>query len=88
MAWAFLWAFTGKQYRRCGVHRERVLDVKVQTHVETRLRMWVAYDSGSVGMKVATRSGMCNNSPAKAIRSENEGCSRVPHLPSFLLRRW
>ena len=42
MAWVFLWAFTGKQYRRCGVHRERALDVKVQTHVETCLRMWVA----------------------------------------------
>jgi len=55
MAWVFLWAFTGKQYRRCGVHRERVQDVKVQTHVETRLRMWVACDIGSVVMKVETR---------------------------------
>lgn len=55
MAWVFLWAFTGKQYRRCGVHRERVQDVKVQAHVETRLRTWVASDSGSVVMKVDTR---------------------------------
>jgi len=38
MAWVFLWAFTGKQYRRCGVHRKRVQDVKVLTHVEPRLR--------------------------------------------------
>jgi len=51
----FLWAFTGKQYRRCGVHRERAQDVEVLTHVETCLRMWVACDSGSVVMKVDTR---------------------------------
>jgi len=55
MAWVFLWALTGKQYRRCGVLRERAQDVKVQTHVETRLRMWFACDSGSVVMKVDTR---------------------------------
>jgi len=77
MAWVFLWAFTGKQYRRCGVHRERIQDVKVLTHVEPRLRTWIASDSGSVVMKVDIRSEVCNNSPAEAVRSENEWRSRV-----------
>jgi len=35
------------------------------------LRMLIAYDSGAVVMKVETRRGVCNNSPAEAISSEN-----------------
>jgi len=44
--------------------------------------MLVATHSGSVVMKVDTRQGMCNNSPAEATSSENEWRSRVPHTPS------
>jgi len=68
----FLRAFTGKQYRRCGVLRERAWEVQVLTLSEPRLRMLLAGDSGTVVMKVDTRSGVCNNSPAQASSSENE----------------
>jgi len=80
----FLRAFTGKQYRRCGVLRERAWEVEVLTLSEPRLRMLLAGNSGTVVMKVETRSGVCNNSPAKASSSENEWRSRVLHNPSFL----
>ena len=65
-----MWAYTGKQCRRCGLIRERAHDVLVRTY-EIRLRMLVAGDSGSVVMKVETRLGVCNNSPAEATSSEN-----------------
>lgn len=68
----FLRAFTGKQYRRCGVLRERAWEVQVLTLSEPRLRMLLAGDSGTVVMKVDIRSGVCNNSPAQASSSENE----------------
>jgi len=80
----FLRAFTGKQYRRCGVLRERAWEVQVLTLSEPRLRMLLAGDSGTVVMKVDTRSGVCNNSPAKASSSENEWRSRALHTPSLL----
>jgi len=65
-----MWAFTGKQCRRCGMNRERAHDVQVRTY-EIPLRMSIAEDSGTVVMKVETRYGVCNNSPAEAIGSEN-----------------
>ena len=68
----FLRAFTGKQYRRCGVLRERAWEVQVLTLSEPRLRMLLAGDSGTVVMKVDIRPGVCNNSPAQASSSENE----------------
>jgi len=80
----FLRAFTGKQYRRCGVLRERAWEVQVLTLSEPRLRMLLAGDSGTVVMKVETRSGVCNNSPAQASSSENEWRSRGLHASSLL----
>jgi len=52
------------------MNRERAHDVQVRTY-EIPLRMSIAEDSGTVVMKVETRYGVCNNSPAEAIGSEN-----------------
>jgi len=56
----------------------------VLTLSEPRLRMLLAGYSWTVVMKVETRFGMCNNSPAEASSSENEWRSRVLHTPSLL----
>jgi len=65
-----MWAFTGKQCRRCGVNRERADGVEVFAH-EIAVRMLVADDSGTVVMKVEIRYEVCNNLPAEATSSEN-----------------
>jgi len=59
---------------------------KCSAHVEPRSRTLVACDSGSVVMKVDTRSGMCNDPPAKATGSKNGWRFRALHCPSLLCR--
>jgi len=41
---------------------------------ENPLTMWMAPDSRTVATEVGIRQGVCNNSPAEAIRSENGQC--------------
>jgi len=65
-----MWAFTGKQCRRCGVNRERADGVKVLAY-EISVRTLFAGDSGTVVMKVEIRYEVCNNLPAEATGSEN-----------------
>jgi len=49
------WAFTGKQYWRCGVIRTRGYGARALAHLQTPQRMLSAGDSWSVAMKVGTR---------------------------------
>jgi len=66
-----MWASTGKQCRRCGVIRRHGYGARVLAYVKIPQRMLPAEDSRSVAMEVGIRLGVCNNSPAEAIGSEN-----------------
>jgi len=66
-----LWATTGKQYWRRGVIRKFDFRAGHLANTQTPKRMLPARDSRTVATKVGIRSGMCNNSPAKAGVSEN-----------------
>jgi len=44
------------------------------------LTTWMAPDSRTVAMEVGIRQGVCNNSPAEAIRSENGQCYSMQPL--------
>lgn len=69
-----LWAITGKQYWRCGMIRKHDFSAWLLVNTQNPKRMSPARDSRTVATKVGIRSGMCNNSPAKAGDSENWWC--------------
>ena len=64
------WAIFGKQNWRCGMNRKPGRGAQVDAH-QNPGKVSVDPDSRTVAIKVGTRQGVCNNSPAESTGPEN-----------------